>query len=107
MTAASPELTDLIASHRKQMDELLAAHEQRLAKAQVEFEAMVVDANQKLQQLIRGSEPEPVQKPEAVWSDGFLVLNRPAAELVDDLLSRTGEVLSEVGRLVSTRPKGA
>lgn len=100
------QVADLISQHRKGLDELLAAHTTRIEKAQNEFEAMVIAANQRLQELVAGEQPAKKEDPpQAVWHEGHLVLNRAAASLVEDLLSRTGEVLSEVGKLVSTTPK--
>ena len=100
------QVTDLIAEHRKGLDNLMAQHAARIEKAQLEFESTVIAANQKLQQLMAGAQVKPKEDPpQAVWHDGHLVLNRAAARLIEDLLSRTGEVLSEVGKLVSTKPK--
>lgn len=99
----------LVAEHKERMDALLAAHTARIEKAQDDFDGLVMQANERLQNLIRQSEtatqPAPPVKPQAVWSKGMLVLNREAAALIEELLSRTGEVLSEVGKLVSTKPK--
>lgn len=104
------QVSDLIQAHRAQMDALLKAHTERLEQAQADFDGLVVQAHKQLQSLInqgkQAEEPKP-QIPEAVWSNGYLVLNRPAALMVQELLSRTGEVLSEVGKLVSTKPRGA
>lgn len=100
------QVTDLIAEHRKGLDDLLAQHTSRIEKAQLEFEATVMAANQKLQELMTTAQPKPKEDPpQAVWHEGHLVLNRAAARLIEDLLSRTGEVLSEVGKLVATKPK--
>lgn len=101
------QVTDLIAQHRKGLDELMAQHAARIEKAQLDFESTVIAANQKLQQLMAGAKAEEPKEdpPQAIWHEGHLVLNRAAAKLVEDLLSRTGEVLSEVGKLVSTKPK--
>ena len=105
--AVEGEVTDLMKAHREQMEALMTAHTMRIEKAQSDFAEMIVAANQQLQGLIQGAEPtlpKPA-KPQAVWSDGMLVLNREAAALIEELLSRTGEVLSEVGKLVATKPK--
>ena len=109
-TAKAPEeqVTGLIESHRQQMEALMAAHTQRIEKAQSDFADMIVAANDQLTNLIQNAAPPPAPKPEkpqAVWSNGMLVLNREAASLIEELLTRTGEVLSEVGKLVSTKPK--
>lgn len=106
--AAEEQVSGLIDAHRQQMEALMAAHTQRIEKAQSNFAEMIVSANDQLKSLIQSAEPpqEPKpEKPQAVWSNGMLVLNREAAGLIEELLSRTGEVLSEVGKLVSTKPK--
>ena len=103
----SPEaVADLLASHTRQMEALMKAHNERIEAAQTEFAGLVSEASQQMQALVAQAQPEKKpEAPEAVWSDGYLVLNRSAAGLIDDLLSRTGEVLSEVGKLVSTKPQ--
>ena len=113
MTAAtksesSEAVADLLASHTRQMEALMKAHNERIEAAQTEFAGLVSEASQQMQALVGQAQTvAKPESPEAVWSNGYLVLNRSAAGLIDDLLSRTGEVLSEVGKLVSTKPKQA
>lgn len=96
------DVADLLSQHRQQMDALIEGHQQHIINAQQAYQQMVMEATQQIKDVIAGAQhPAPkVEPPQAVWSDGYLVLNRPAAELVDDLLSRTGEVLSELGKLM-------
>lgn len=94
----------LIAEHKKQLGALLQEHQKQIETAQTNFEALVIKSNQELQKLISGDESKPLtEAPQAVWHKDHLVLNRPAAALIDELLSRTGEVLAQIGKLI---PKG-
>lgn len=108
--AEQDQFAGLVASLREQLEAPIQAHVQKIASAQMEFEALVAASTKQIKDLMAGVTPsveKPPSRPQAVWHEGHLVLNREAAALIDELLSRTGEVLSEVGKLVANRPKPA
>ena len=100
--ATQPQSVDAIAeAHAKAlseyeqiMDDKIQQYEAVVAKAQADLTALV--------QAATASQPKPVQKPEASWSDvngeQYLVLNKAAAEFFSDLFEQVGVLATELGK---------
>lgn len=96
----------LFDDHKKQIEKLITDHRNEIDELKAHFDSAVQQSAKMMKEANEPPQEEQQEAPQAIWSNGMLVLNAAAAKQIDTLLGQSARTMQEIAAWLQSQERG-